>query len=120
MKTVNGMDLRAVLETIHQETQPEDEHPDPGAIQDCWNEVFETLDALKASLKLIIEANNDGSAKVELFVDGKVFSETWKRTKHGSITCKNLIIDQMQDYSQKWHRFIDGIDMYEFMKLADG
>ena len=45
MKTVSGMDLKSVLETIMKETRPIEGHDDPGAISDCWNEVFETLDS---------------------------------------------------------------------------
>jgi len=43
METVSGMKLVDLLMTIQRETQPIDGHPDPKAINDCWNEVFETL-----------------------------------------------------------------------------
>lgn len=43
MKTKSGADLRQLLETLRNEMQPVDGHPDPGAIEDCWREVFETL-----------------------------------------------------------------------------
>ena len=45
MRTKNGMDLRGVLETIHKETAPIYGHPNPGAIADLWDEVYDTIDA---------------------------------------------------------------------------
>jgi hypothetical protein len=44
MKTVSGMDLKEVLITIRNQTQPIDGHPDPKSIEDCWNEVSETFE----------------------------------------------------------------------------
>jgi hypothetical protein len=35
--------LRDILTAIQNETQPLSNHPDPGAINDCWNEVFDLL-----------------------------------------------------------------------------
>ena len=44
MKTVSGMDLLQVLQTIRNETQPINGHTDSGALQDCWKEVLETIE----------------------------------------------------------------------------
>ena len=41
--------IRDILETIKRETVPMEGHDDPGAIQDCWNEVFERLAILGES-----------------------------------------------------------------------
>lgn len=43
MKTISGNDFIKLLECIRRETRPIDGHPDPNAIDDCWNEVFEYL-----------------------------------------------------------------------------
>lgn len=43
LTTPSGTNLREILLTIKQETQPIDGHPDPGALEDCWNEVFEVI-----------------------------------------------------------------------------
>lgn len=36
--------LKQLLETIRNETVPLPGHPDPVALNDCWNEVFELLE----------------------------------------------------------------------------
>jgi hypothetical protein len=36
------MDIQ-LLQTIRNETRPVERHPDPGAIEDCWDEVIEQL-----------------------------------------------------------------------------
>jgi len=50
IKTPSGMKLVDILQTIRNETQPIDGHPDPGALDDCWNEVFETIQAVGVML----------------------------------------------------------------------
>jgi len=53
MKTVNGMEscnvLMTILMTIKNETQPIDEH-------NCWNEVFELVDAMDQEYKQLKSA----------------------------------------------------------------
>lgn len=39
-----------ILETIKGETRPNEGHTDPGAIEDCWNEVFEYLTDLNRKM----------------------------------------------------------------------
>lgn len=38
--------LQKILKVIHDETSPRRGHADPGAIKDCWDEVFENLSQL--------------------------------------------------------------------------
>ena len=47
IKTPSGAKLIDILHVLRSETQPIDGHPDPGAITDCWNEVFETISAIE-------------------------------------------------------------------------
>jgi len=35
--------LRSLLMTIRNESQPIEGHDDPGALDDCWNEVFRRI-----------------------------------------------------------------------------
>ena len=42
--------LRSIVAALRAETRPIEEHTDPGAIQDCWNELSEAIDALEALL----------------------------------------------------------------------
>jgi len=42
--------LRGTLRAIQAETVPVAGHPDPLAIRDCWDEVFETIDRLDPPL----------------------------------------------------------------------
>ena len=37
-------DLRGLLETLRRETRPIKGHDDPGAIEDCWEMVFDQLE----------------------------------------------------------------------------
>lgn len=37
--------LREILETIKAETRPIENHTDPNALEDCWAEVFEQMEA---------------------------------------------------------------------------
>ena len=57
IKTVSGRDLRKMLRTIIEETVPLPGHTDPGAIQDRWDEVFETLDMLERELPELEDAH---------------------------------------------------------------
>lgn len=46
METVNGMNLKEVLESIQNCTQPCNGHTDHPSIDDCWKEVFETVEKI--------------------------------------------------------------------------
>lgn len=59
MKTVSGIDLKELLMTIKRETSPIDVRTDSNAIEDCWNEVFETIDLINK-----IEINKEPTTKV--------------------------------------------------------
>ena len=50
IETVSGMVLTEVLTTIKRETEPEPGHPDPNAVNDIWEEVFETVKILEKNL----------------------------------------------------------------------
>jgi hypothetical protein len=47
-KQVDFKLFRSALESIRRETRPIEGHTDPESIKDCWDEVFEDLDALEA------------------------------------------------------------------------
>jgi len=51
LKAVSGSNLKDVLLTIRSETQPIPHHGDPSAIEDCWNEVFETIESLEKRIQ---------------------------------------------------------------------
>lgn len=51
LTTPSGTNLREILLTIKQETQPIDGHPDPGALEDCWNEVFEVIAGMEKGVE---------------------------------------------------------------------
>lgn len=42
--------LRDILKTVHLHTQPCEGHIDPDSIEDCWNEVFDTLNTTEKQL----------------------------------------------------------------------
>ena len=59
--TPSGMKLRDVLSTLQRETRPIEGHTDPGSIQDCWNEVFETLDRLDKFYATLFDPTDSSS-----------------------------------------------------------
>lgn len=42
-----------LLDTIKAEVRPIEDHPDPGAIEDCWRTVFETAELMKKEIESI-------------------------------------------------------------------
>lgn len=54
--------LKRKLEALQAETRPFDGHPDPGAVNDLWNEVFEDVAKLSEAVALVkqIEWIHDG------------------------------------------------------------
>ena len=44
IESLNHFKVSALLNTIKQETRPIEGHTDPGAIEDCWNELMEMLE----------------------------------------------------------------------------
>lgn len=52
--------LKKLLETIRNETIPLPGHPDPGALQDCWDEVFELLESVERVSQPISSKNSAG------------------------------------------------------------
>lgn len=63
MYTPSGLKLVDVLRTIQRETRPIDGHPDPGAIEDCWNEVFEALAKFENCWREVLKIFTDGNEK---------------------------------------------------------
>ncbi len=67
--------LEQLLNVIRTETQPINGHPDPKALDDCWNEVFEQLadrDATIAEMREALEVLNDASKRVHNTHNGHV------------------------------------------------
>lgn len=49
--------LLDLLETIREETRPIEGHTDPGAIQDCWDEIIERIEKIAQSEELTKSLN---------------------------------------------------------------
>lgn len=49
--------LLDLLETIREETRPIEGHTDPGAIQDCWDEIIERIEKIAQSEELTKRLN---------------------------------------------------------------
>lgn len=58
MKSENIETLKSVLVAIQNETQVIDSHPDPGALQDCWAEVWERIEAIEKDSPITDEFGN--------------------------------------------------------------
>jgi len=72
IKTPSMRELKDYLQTIKEETQPINGHTDPGAVEDCWRQVFdivenfETLERLFKRMKIHkLDARVEGSGLQE-------------------------------------------------------
>ena len=66
IKTPSGAKMIDIMHVLWSETQPIDGHPDPGAITDCWNEVFETISAIESKHTDRTEVQRLRAALVEI------------------------------------------------------
>ena len=62
----NPEDLLDLIETIREETRPIEGHTDPGAIQDCWDEILERLEKIAKSEEFTKSLNERYGAPGEL------------------------------------------------------
>lgn len=91
----NFTNLRTLLRTIQGETKPIDDHPDPGALTDCWEEAFEMLETISTpSTKRykILTASNQGELE-ELVC--QAMDEGWE--PYGSMS---VIFWENPDYTE--------------------
>lgn len=105
METASGMDLIQLLITIQNETCPIDGHTDPGAIHDCWNEVFDTIKAKEQEINELKTMLNDVKVHNMAMENGEI-----NMTIEGP-NARNLFASIVQAFRQNGGKNFFAVDM---------